>query len=127
MNRMRGVSINYPLETEVEEALLSFLASQEMQLVQQRRILSDTIGIPGIEGLGVEMSFFLPSYSVLMFVELERGSLIMRAGIYEILNPAEALESLLEILGLGDVENPLCCYDVASKDGWSRPHVFDAE
>jgi len=96
--------LGYPLEAEMEETLLAFLAGQEMQFVQRRHGRNTAIGFPPFASCGIEIVFTLRREIVTMRIERELGLVEMRVGQYEILNSAEVYEGLLEILGLDEMK-----------------------
>jgi len=93
-------SAGYPLVPHVQEAVLALLAEEEMQWTA-----GNVPGLFMIEDVGVEVVFALPNELVTVKIEPERGlvgSSSRHRRIYEILNPTELLEKLLDILEPND-------------------------
>ena len=89
--------VDYPLAPHAQEAILTLLAEGEMQ-----RIGGSRFGMPMIEGVGVEVVLALPSELVTVSIGLERGFVGSNRGTYEIRNPAQLLEKLLDTLELSE-------------------------
>ena len=101
-----NVCLGFPFEAEMEEALLAFLAGQEMHLVQRRHGRNTGIGFPQFTSVGIQIVYAIPRELVTIRIERELGLVETRFGQYEIPNSAAVFEELLEILGLDEIQPP---------------------